>query len=346
MLKLALTLLLLHVLSPSEFQSQRGGKDRISNRMSSPNVRLSVKGGFPIIGQLHFEEGAKKSIVDIELRDVVGRDVIDRATSMPSGQFRFDGVTVGHYMITVRSERYHRVEESLIVDMKTFGMINLDIALYPRNFSSKSEALVSLEALRRSVPRKATEEYEKAVNELQKGNSKKAVERLKRALKIEPNFYDAHLQLGFAHQREERPTEAIVSLLEASKLNPTSAEARTWLGRLYFETDQMQKAVAVLSERISLGAVSSDDFFFLGSAHYRLGELAEAEENLLQAAGMTEESSGQARLQLFNVYMRSGRPIKALGQLEAYLNAFPDSPNYDAIKDRVDQIRKDLGSPG
>ena len=61
---------------------------------------------------------------------------------------------------------------------------------------------------------------------------------------------------------------------------------------------------------------------------------------------MTEESSGQARLQLFNVYMRSGRPIKALGQLEAYLNAFPDSPNYDAIKDRVDQIRKDLGSPG
>ena len=41
--------------------------------LPSPNVRESIRDGFPLVGQLHFEEGASPHIVTVELRDGVAR---------------------------------------------------------------------------------------------------------------------------------------------------------------------------------------------------------------------------------------------------------------------------------
>ncbi len=311
--------------------------------LPSSNVRESIKDGFPLVGQLYFEEGASPHIVTVELRDGVARNIIDETTTAPNGQFRFDGVIMGRYTIVIDSERYKYVQQLLVVDMQVFAMITLDIPMYPRRVPAGGNPLVSVEELRRDVPRDAVEEYERAVEELQKENSDRAIDHLGRALEIAPDFYDAHLQLGFTHQRAERPNEAIASLERAVELNDVSREGRSWLGRLYFETDQFARAADQLSARIELGAPSADDHFFLGSSYYRLGAIAESEQHLLRAAELVPETSGPARLQLFNVYIRSGQTFQALKQLDAYLEAFPDAPNSDAIRERADQIRRDLG---
>ena len=313
--------------------------------LPSPNVRVSVGDGFALFGQLHFEEGAEPGTVDVELRDGVARNILDQVTSNPAGVFRFNDVPLGRYYVVIESEQYQRVQQHLVVGTQTFAMINLDISVYPRRVDVEGETLVSMEELRRNVPREAIDEYDEAVVELQKENSDNAIDHLERALEIAPDFYEAHLQLGLTHQREERRAQAISSLERAAELNEASAEARTWLGRLYFETGEFQRAVAALSERLELGAPSGNDHFYIGSSYYRLGNLAAAEQNLLRAAQTETEESGQARLQLFNVYIRSGQPRKALEQLDAYLEEFPDAPNHDAIKERAEQIRKDLG-PG
>ncbi len=313
--------------------------------LPSPNVRTSVGDGLPIIGQLHFEEGAEPAIVDVELRDIVARNILDQVTSNPAGVFRFNDVPLGRYQVVIETVRYQRVQQLLAVDTKTFGMISLDISLYPRRVAAGGEPLVSLEELRRGIPSEAIDEYEKAIEELQKENSGKAIDRLERALQIAPDFYEAHLQLGFSHQREGRRAQAISSLERAAELNEASREARTWLGRLCFEAGEFQRSVAALSERFELGAPSADDHFYIGSSYYRIGNLAGAEQNLLRASELASENSGPARLQLFNVYIRSGQPRKALEQLDAYVEEFPDAPNADAIKERADQIRRDLG-PG
>ena len=51
---------------------------------------------------------------------------------------------------------------------------------------------------------------------------------------------------------------------------------------------------------------------------------------------MSPEEAAGARLQLFNLYMRTRLPAKALEQVEAYLEEFPDHPNHDAMKERAD----------
>ena len=311
--------------------------------LPSPNTRVSIGDGFALFGQLHFEEGAEPGTVDVELRDGVARSILDQVTSNPAGVFRFNDVAMGRYYVVIESERYQRVQQLLVVNTQTFAMINLDIPMYPRRVEVEGETLVSMEELRRNVPREAIDEYDEAVAELQKENSDNAIDHLERALEIAPDFYEAHLQLGLTHQRQERRAQAISSLERAAELNEASAEARAWLGRLYFEAGEFQRSVAALRERLELGAPSADDHFYSGSSYYRLGNLGAAERNLLRAAELESENSGQARLQLFNVYIRSGQPRKALEQLDAYLEEFPDAPNHDAIRQRADQIRKDLG---
>ena len=66
---------------------------------------------------------------------------------------------------------------------------------------------------------------------------------------------------------------------------------------------------------------------------------------MLHAATLWPDEAGPSRLQLVNVYMRTRQPSKALEQLDAYVEAFPDAPDHDAIKRRADQLRQMLGGP-
>ena len=309
----------------------------------SPTVLQSIKDGFPLIGQLHFEGGAEAAVVEIELRDDGDAVVLDRTTSNPAGAFYFDDVKVGRYWIAIESERYQRVKHPLAVDVLTFAVINLELSLYPRRVLADGTPVVSLEELRRDIPRKALDKLEDGIGEFQKDNEKKGIDRLEEALEIAPRFFEAHLQLGFAHQRAGRREEAIASLVSADELNPASPQATTWLGHLYFETERFQEAIDTLTRRLDMGAAAADDYFHIGSSYYKMGLLAEAEENLLHAVALWPDEAGTSRLQLFNVYMRGRQPLKALEQLDAYVQAFPDALDHDAIKQRADELRKMLG---
>ena len=196
------------------------------------------------------------------------------------------------------------------------------------------------------IPKKAVEKLENAFEEFPKAEEKKGIDLLEEALEIAPNFFEVHLQLGFAHQRAGRRQEAIASLATADKLNSASPEATTWLGRLYFETQRFGEAIDTLTRRLEMGAASADDYFHIGSSYYKMGLFAEAEENLLHAAALWPDEAGSSRLQLFNVYMRTRQPSKALEQLDGYVEAFPDAPDHDAIRQRADQLRRQiLGGP-
>ena len=216
--------------------------------LQSQTVLQSVKDGFPLIGQLHFKDGAEPAVVEVELREENDSTVLDRTTATAGGRFYFNGVKLGTYWIAIESERYHWVKHRLKVDLvRTFGAINLELSLYPRRVPTDGTCVVSIEELRRDIPKKAVEKLENAVEEFQKAEEKKGIDLLEEALEIAPDFFEAHLQLGFAHQRAGRRQEAIASLATADKLNPASPEATTWLGRLYFETERFGEAIDTLT---------------------------------------------------------------------------------------------------
>jgi len=108
----------------------------------SPAVLQSQKDGFPLLGQLYFEDGAETAIVEIELRDANDSTVLDRTTSNPAGQFHFNNVKVGRYWVVIEGARYQWIKHRLQIDVLTFGVINFELSLLPRRVAEHGEEVV------------------------------------------------------------------------------------------------------------------------------------------------------------------------------------------------------------
>jgi Tfp pilus assembly protein PilF len=328
---------LLFVQQPSRttpFEIQR-------DQMLPGAARQSVEGGLPLEGEITWEDGAVPAPVDVELRGSDETTVIGSIQATTNGRFRFNAVRYGTYWIVIESERYNYVRQRLLVDTSTFGMIQVPVSLFPRTVERTGDPVVDLNTLRVEIPEEALEKYQDALEEFQKDNEDKGIDRLTEALEIAPDFYEAHLELGFARQRAGEIPDAIALLERAVELNPSSADGLSWLGRLYYETERFQDSVETLWGRIEVGAASADDNFYIGSAYHKLGVYREAEESLLRSLSIspTSDMSGPARLQLFNVYMRSRQPFRALEQIDEYAIEHPDDPNLEAYQKRADELR-------
>src|SRR5262249_51701522 len=95
--------------------------------------------------------------------------------------------------------------------------------------------VVDITELGRKYPRKAVQDYEKAREELRKGNETKALELLLSAVKLAPDLYSAHNTLGTLYQKTQRFREAEERYRHARKLNPRTPEPLVNLGSLLID---------------------------------------------------------------------------------------------------------------
>ena len=110
------------------------------------------------------------------------------------------------------------------------------------------------------------------------------------------------------------------------------------LGEVYFKRMLYGKAIDVLVEARRLGELFADDFFYLGSSYYKLNRFVPAEEQLLKAQSLAKYREG-AYLQLYNVYMKTRQPEKALAQLDDYLKFFVADDTYRDVQKRAKLLR-------
>ena len=86
--------------------------------------------------------------------------------------------------------------------------------------AAPSDDIVDVAELGRKYPKKAVQDYEKAREELRKGNDAKAVELLVGVVKLAPDFYSAHNTLGTLYQKDGRFRDAETEYRRARELNP------------------------------------------------------------------------------------------------------------------------------
>jgi len=308
--------------------------------MQAGAIQQSLKDGLPVYGKLIFPSGMKENMLDILLEGVDG-SIVDKTISLPNGQFRFDHVKIGRYHIVIEGERFENVRQPLQLDARVFGAVNVDIRLYPRPGLAINNPGSSAPRPLVNVPRNAQKEFEKGLEEQRKGDVKKAVARYEKALQLAPNFYEANLQLGLYHLKAGNRIEATRLIEQAVKSNPISLSGRLSLARLYLQTEEFKKVIDTLKDA-PYGIGSPDVHFLIGLAHYKLDELSEAEQALLQSVQLAPDTMGPGYLQLYNLYMKTRQPAKALRELDTYLEKFPNAADRSTIQDIADKLRKAL----
>lgn len=82
--------------------------------------------------------------------------------------------------------------------------------------------LASVRALAFRAPRAARKAFEQGDRAMRKGATKEALAHFAEAVRISPDYFQAHVQLGILHAEADQPSLALESFLAAIALEPNS----------------------------------------------------------------------------------------------------------------------------
>lgn len=292
-------------------------------------AQLQQIGG--ISGQIHIAGGdfpPHQIMVELRLHEATINSVYADA----QGHFSFGSLEGNPYHIVVNDDAYYPVDER--VDLRPDApYVNLEIFLRPREEPKKGDPLgarasgsnpdlVNPADYNRRFPRKAIKEYERGLSADRRGEPDEAIAHYVSALKIAPDYYPAHNNLGTLYLGKSDFKAAEAHFRESVRLNRDDAEAYFNLGNVLMLTGRYSDSEDVLSSGLQRRPDSAFGHFLQGCLYERTARFPQAEASLHDAVKL-DPAMWQAQLQIANLYIRQRRDGEAINQLRTFLKLFP-----------------------
>jgi len=161
------------------------------------------------------------------------------------------------------------------------------------------------------------------LTEFQRGDVAKAILHYRQAVKLNPRSYSAHYDLALAYLKEKKLPLARIELEQAVALDPKQADAAYDLGIVLLEMGQPAAALRPLRRAHALTPERPDVSFNLVRAGLEAGQLEEARQAAKQApAGLASDFQWNAALG--QQFLKHAQPSDALPYLRAANAAHPD----------------------
>src|SRR5215217_5031906 len=183
-----------------------------------------------------------------------GRAIHETFTDL-SGRFSFPGLSGGTYQLTAEGDGLTFETTTVYAEISAFGAapqgFTQDIQLRPASRKPATQPGV-VNAFRQDVPPAAKAALETGLNLAAQGKSEGAVEKMRKAIQIFPEYFDAHLHLGNTFLKTDQFKDAIVELDRAREINPKDERAYQSFGLLMMRQRNYAVAVAVFAEAARL----------------------------------------------------------------------------------------------
>jgi tetratricopeptide (TPR) repeat protein len=279
-----------------------------------------------------------------QTRARVGQSITDA-----DGRYQFSRVVAGVYYIVVKPNdnqlqstayRIELINSARAGTSSSVERADITLSAVARKVESLPTAAT---VFAQDVPPAAEEEYKSAMENLAKKNNEQAIEQLKRALQIFPNYFLASQQLGLTYVEGEKYQQAISPLVKAIEVNPKATPAYTALGIASVNLGRPDLAEDALLRARGLDNKSFRVHFYLGLALIDLNRLDEAEKSLKEAlrlGGVGKSTS--ARLYLASIYSKRGQNRQAIDELEAYLRENPKAANAAGVQGAIVKLKSKL----
>ena len=167
-----------------------------------------------------------------------------------------------------------------------------------------------------------------------RGDSRRAVELLRVAVREAPDMALLRSHLGAAYHSQGLVDEAIAEYREAIRTNPTDASAYNNLGVAYRDKGREAEAIAQFEAAIRVSSSYADPHINIGSVHLQHGRLREAEASFAAAVSADPLSAG-AHNALGVAYYRLGQAERAAEHYRQALRLDPANASARANLDRL-----------
>ncbi len=270
-----------------------------------------------IKGQVLQDGGIYPPGLTVLVRDLTNHGMATEATVMADGSFDLPALEPGKYEVTItnqRGEPLHREFLDIGPNPRPL-MLRLPVLEQP---APSAPGTISAKRLQHRIPSKAAKEYRASLKASEAGDARKCMEHLQKAIEIDPDYMEAHNNLGVRYMALEQYEKAVAQFHKTVELDPTTVKGQLNLSLALSLLQRYPEAEAAARQAVQL----EPQFI---PARYALGQILTAQDkNTPEAVDDLRMSIRQypgARLSLARVLVRRGAINEAVAQLQEYLRS-------------------------
>lgn len=259
-----------------------------------------------------------------------------------SGAFSFRRIAGGSYVISVEAgKEYEPVNETVdIIEVR--GQFprtySLQLQLRLKRVSANEKPKV-VDAALAAVPKPAVDLYETALATARAGDTKKAIEQLKEALSLHPDFLLALNELGIQYWKTGQLDKAAEVFRSAVKLSLDGFSLRLNYGIVLVHLKRFKEAEPELRLATKANDGSALAHYYLGRALANSQKYEEAEKELLRALSIGGDEANPAHRYLGAIYNDRGDTKRAISELETYLKLVPSAKDAEQIREIIRNLK-------
>ena len=259
-------------------------------------------------------------------------------TTSSTSEASFGDLEFGKYDIDISAVGYLPVhKEAEVID--AFHPVRLEVIL------QRDPEAIDLTARDSLMTPKLRKQTNRALHELKSGNLKEAEKQLDAARALAPSNSDVNYLTGYLSFQRKDYEQAQAYLQRAVTFDPHNVQALTLLGRVMLQRQDYDKARAALEQ-----AVAADQDYWM--AHHLLAvaylRQNRNEDARAQAQMAIEKGKGDAtpaQLTLGEALANMGHLQEGIAQLNAFLQAAPDTPVAAQVRSMIASLEKEAANP-
>jgi len=217
----------------------------------------------------------------------------------------------------------------------------LAIALQYHQSGKLDAAERTYRAVLSASPRNADAWHLSGLLALQSGNAEQAVERIRRAIRVNGNVAIYHCNLGVALCLLNRADEAVASFRKAIDLNPSHAEAYNNLANALCQQGKRDEAIDAWRRAVTLKPDYAEAWNNLGSTYRACGDMAEAVACFREVTRLKRGDADSAN-NLAAALHQQGKLDEAAAW---YHRAIEQAPNFTPAYNNLANVLKEQGRP-
>jgi tetratricopeptide (TPR) repeat protein len=323
----------------------------------SPVTYAGAQQGNTIRGKVRDSSGKNVSSIIVDLQTGNGLPINQVVTSN-EGDFFFTGLMDTSYSIVISNANYDTVNERIEFYVRPGNnnpgeMRPVEITLVPKGGARTPTAGI---VFTQPVPPSARDALVRAMRLSKEVKREEAVAAMREAIKIYPDYFDAHYALGNEFVLMNRLGEAIAEFEEARRVNPKDHRVYQSFGIIMMTQKKYAVAAAAFAEAFRLSPNDPEILLRRATALIDLAStmnssqakeasserdrtLDIAEKELTRAYELSGRKLASVYLQRARLYEKKGDKARAADELEKYLKMVPDEKNAESFREAIRKLR-------